>query len=656
MILDELVLHNFGIYRGQHRTLLTPTQNRPIILFGALNGSGKTTFMEGMQLALYGRAVASRGRHAYHDYLARSVNKYVSPVDGAGIELAFRYWTDGNLQPVRLKRTWHQSGKTVKEAFEVWRNDTLDTVATERWAEFVEEIIPNQIADLFFFDGEKIEGLADPNQSSALLRVGLHSLLGLDLVDHLIRSLIVVERRRKATGLDAPDRTVVEKLDEQIAQLERQRATIREQVAEINSQIDQRRNDASKWEKQLESSGGHLLGRRKELETEYQNLKREREQIDGELTALAAGDAPLLLLEPLLAELESVVVNTLEGVSETRLDVLMKRRDRQVLTKLAKLGVGTKRVEAMRKYLSDSRPTKNTDGRQDFPVGLTPARLLTPTEAEMIRDSLRRQLNHLKRLSAQLDACERNLGAIPEEDAVRGPLEGLRSTEHELDRLKIRGSILNEDEARLSAEIGRLDAQRRVKLEQVADYQLAAATAQRILKHSLRARATLGKYREEIAQRHMVRLETLITECFARLHRKKSIKYSISIDRDKYELRLTEDAGYHIEADELSAGERQLLAVSVLWALAQASGRRLPTVIDTPLGRLDGPHRHLLVEHYFPHASHQVILFSTDEEVTPEYYQRLAHAVGREYSIVYDEGRQTSTIVDGYLKPTALAA
>ena len=56
MILDELVLHNFGVYRGRHVFELTPkSKDRPVILIGALNGSGKTTFLEGLQLAFFGK-------------------------------------------------------------------------------------------------------------------------------------------------------------------------------------------------------------------------------------------------------------------------------------------------------------------------------------------------------------------------------------------------------------------------------------------------------------------------------------------------------------------------------------------------------------------------------------------------------------------------
>jgi DNA sulfur modification protein DndD len=98
----------------------------------------------------------------------------------------------------------------------------------------------------------------------------------------------------------------------------------------------------------------------------------------------------------------------------------------------------------------------------------------------------------------------------------------------------------------------------------------------------------------------------------------------------------------------LSAGERQLLAVSLLWGLARASGQPLPVVVDTPLGRLDGSHREHLVERYFPYASHQVILLSTDTEIDEATYQRMKKFVGRSYQLVFDQVENATSVVPGY--------
>ena len=84
--------------------------------------------------------------------------------------------------------------------------------------------------------------------------------------------------------------------------------------------------------------------------------------------------------------------------------------------------------------------------------------------------------------------------------------------------------------------------------------------------------------------------------------------------------------------------------MALLWGLARFSGRSLPTVIDTPLGRLDSSHRTNLVQRYFPNASHQVILLSTDEELNETYYPMLKHAVGRTYLIEYDEKTRSSRV------------
>jgi DNA sulfur modification protein DndD len=88
--------------------------------------------------------------------------------------------------------------------------------------------------------------------------------------------------------------------------------------------------------------------------------------------------------------------------------------------------------------------------------------------------------------------------------------------------------------------------------------------------------------------------------------------------------------------------------VAMLWGLARVAGRSLPTIIDTPLGRLDGIHRLTVVDRYFPNASDQVILLSTDKEIDAELAGRLEPAIGRRYQLVFDEELQSTVIESGY--------
>lgn len=99
---------------------------------------------------------------------------------------------------------------------------------------------------------------------------------------------------------------------------------------------------------------------------------------------------------------------------------------------------------------------------------------------------------------------------------------------------------------------------------------------------------------------------------------------------------------------DLSAGEKQIYAISMLWALGQISGRPLSVVIDTPLGRLDSDHRSHIVENYFPKASHQVVLLSTDTEIDRSYFKFLGPHISHAYQLEYDTSEGTTKLSEGY--------
>jgi DNA sulfur modification protein DndD len=169
-------------------------------------------------------------------------------------------------------------------------------------------------------------------------------------------------------------------------------------------------------------------------------------------------------------------------------------------------------------------------------------------------------------------------------------------------------------------------------------------------------REVLNLFEAKIRNKHISTLEKLIKDAFKALLRKRLFINSISICPDSFSLTINIVGEGFVPASKLSAGERQLLAVAVLWALAQASGRKLPTVIDTPLGRLDSSHRKSFVQNYFPYAGEQVILLSTDEEIVGTYHQSLKKYISHQYLIQYDEEKQSSSISSGYFQTTKEAA
>jgi DNA sulfur modification protein DndD len=148
--------------------------------------------------------------------------------------------------------------------------------------------------------------------------------------------------------------------------------------------------------------------------------------------------------------------------------------------------------------------------------------------------------------------------------------------------------------------------------------------------------------------RHIGSLENAIYESFQHLIRKPKLLGSIQIAMDSFAMTLHDPSGAVVPFQILSAGERQLLATSILWGLAKVSGRPLPLIIDTPLGRLDSHHRTHIVENYFPTASHQVVLLSTDEEIVGKYEEMICPSVGRRYLLSYDNNLGSSKIVSKY--------
>lgn len=154
---------------------------------------------------------------------------------------------------------------------------------------------------------------------------------------------------------------------------------------------------------------------------------------------------------------------------------------------------------------------------------------------------------------------------------------------------------------------------------------------------ALKAQGVLEEFHSQILENRIQELETTLVRYFNQLSRKRNLVWNAKIGREDFSVTLYTRDGQLLPKNGLSAGEKQIYAIALLWSLRDISNRPLPVIIDTPLGRLDSDHRQQIVENYFPFASHQVILLSTDTEIDQKYFAALEPAISHCYHLKYDQ-------------------
>jgi DNA sulfur modification protein DndD len=653
MLLTRLTLHNFGIYAGRHEIDLEPKEGKPIILFGALNGSGKTTLLEGIQFALFGKFAKFLGKNksAYVEFLTNSINRR-NLQNSASVSIEFVAKRRGKKHKYEVVRTWSiKSNGTSTDSVQVFRNGELDIDLSERWIEMSETFFPSQLSDLFFFDGERIESLAQPARCSELIRTGLNSLLGLDLVTDLSKTLVTLERRLKVDGVSEADREKLTRLETKIATLTEQRTSLQTELQEVFEKDAQLKTYLESLRNQLKQQGGDLYTQRDILAQRQNELLSSIDTKRSEMIELSSSVLPLALLESLLKEAETLSMSGLTASQKEVVRDALESFSTNVVNELSKRKtLKSDQIELIQSVHS-ALMVINSDVDNLPEINLSREAIFrNRTDCSIQKANGLKMILELGKFQNELDQIEKNLLAVPDAEKLEPLFLEIKSTEDDCRASEYTQKSLDDQILRVQRE---LDAAQKQFDNASEEFKKQEANEIQHAKMKLRlnsGREVLNLFEEKIRSKHISTLEKLIKEGFEILLRKRSFINSISICPDTFSLTINIVGEGFVPASKLSAGERQLLAVAVLWALAQSSGRKLPTVIDTPLGRLDSSHRKSFVQNYFPNAGEQVILLSTDEEIVGTYYQSLKKHLSHEYLIQYNEEDQSSSISSGYFQ------
>ncbi|HHX8298573.1 TPA: DNA sulfur modification protein DndD [Vibrio diabolicus] len=659
MLITKLTLNNFRVFRGVHEIDLRPAParlskngpiegtERPIILFGGLNGAGKTSILTAVRLALFGRQsfsqVLSNGE--YVDALSELIHKGVGHggvQDNASIELEFKYSQNGEENTYKVIRGWKRGKKDSlcleKDGIQI------PELNYDQCQGFLNELIPTGIADLFFFDGEKIADLAE-DESGSVLKTAVRRLLGLDVIAKLKSDLNIFLKKQGSSALSQSLKAEMDSLDQQRISHERNAEKLRGEADIVDAQIELVSRDILSLENKLSQNGGAWAKTREDEQQKVDNLLKEKVELEKQIRMEMETSLPFALAPNAMQRLQTQI------------------KQEQQIKKKQNFG---NELDSFLETLRSKYPSFDTEMAQSAIADSFKAHVGEFDSAELLLDISDRQANtidyqlsnlsqesfsrfdearvRLQKVEEEIDNASNNIARAPEQEQVQELFADVRKLDKKKEKLIIEYHALLEEaklELRQALETAR-------QIQKLHDKNKDQSNKDQSISNAQNSILLLEKFGEQLTKARVKQLENEFVKSYKKLARKEDLQLSASINPASFDVELVDEHGIKINRKAMSAGEKQIYAISILEALGRTSGRRLPIIIDTPLGRLDSHHRDKLVENYFPTASHQVVILSTDTEIDRNYTSLIQDDIARTYEICFDGITKSSTLKEGY--------
>jgi DNA sulfur modification protein DndD len=661
MLLRNLELLNFGTYGGKQNVDLGTVGSANIILFGGKNGAGKSTLLEAVRLCFYGH-LSDRGlfaRDRYERYLDERIHRdsrNVIQPKLASVGVEFEYGEQDGLHIYRIVRSWERRhSNRVAEDFELYKDGRPVTdISADHWQDFVRDLIPPGVSDLFFFDGERIQDLADGAHDQQTLSEAVKNLLGADLIERLQADLAIYRTNILKASAETRDGDALRVMEQAVRETQEKLDSALRDAEESDQVVLHLRERASAVEAELASAGGGFSRHRSGLEEERAKLAGAKLALEQQVRDIAHGLLPISVTPRLAtALLEQLERERAVGTNE-ELRVTLRKRSRACLRKLSSLSVGRGRTlkesdlySKIAAVVSDAFELESVDCPRVHSISESQLQQIKVWVSQAIADipsRMKALADELEKLYRREQVIERGLARVPQSDLIKPLIEALNDAYREIaeattragSRRALADSLRNElDEQLIACR----------KLSQA----IAGRIAQReAVERASRIQEALSEYKTVLIERKLAALQSIASEYFNLLSHKKEAHRRVCINPVTFDVTVLDSQDRGIRKQELSAGEKQIYAVSMLWALAKVSGRPLPMIIDTPLARLDCDHRALLSQYYFPQASHQILILSTDTEVETRQFELLRPSVARAYELRFLPEHNRTEILPGY--------
>ncbi len=637
MYLRRLAMKNYSVFSDVEFNLCT-TPDQPVVLFSANNGGGKTSTLSAFRLALHGRRAFDHPLTEI-EYLASIATKFHNQqVDlPCSLELDFDYLEMSKTSSAKLIRQWRFNRTRLIESVTLTVDDQL--LSNSEAEDLLNSIVPPELARYFFFDAELIKELADWNEDEeAQLFEAVHDLLGINLLSQLNRDLQKIQETQ-STYADS-ERDLSAQLDSAIAlELEyRERLRLERQAARrIRGRYD-------RAIAQIRRLGGMLA----------EELAEKRERL-----ATLSSEQAILLEEVVRAAHDILPLICGRNLRKTLGAELQRRRlldDREIVKDFFAKNRDAIEVQLRSRGLTVSNRKEALSVLEEFVHGKpTSVSFLLPsfsrTEEAWMQRVIERELPALEErvnivrlrlhdLGQEISSLEAIIKSVPNGDPKGdAALAELNMAQREL--LEHEKRLDDLISAHAASEATRNSLQKQDRLRRVAAFQ----SRRLLIREQMLANviAAIPELQKKLQESKEHRFAEYLQAALSQLWNKQDRLTSVAVNFQAKSIDLSSKLGL-IDKRDLSAGEKQLFATAFIYALAKLSGRHMPFVIDTPLGRLDQSHRHRFIADFVPEASHQTILLSTDTEIVGPLYADLQPFLARHYELSDYNGGVTEPV------------
>lgn len=694
MKFSTIKINNFRQYYKTVEFDLSTNDDKNIVVIGGKNGYGKTNFLLSIVWCLYGEKISQiddnfkkeiQKEKNYSSFMQQSIN-WSAQKEGVDtfsvsilvdeIELPELSKLSANSNKVIISRSRNTSTTEEKLSIvdAVTNIDIFDNEEDKFY--FINDyIIPLDAAKFVFFDAEKISEIANLSikEEGSFINDALGKILGLDNYETLIGDFeLYINTLKKEGATRNHQEQIIDKegaIDLSNLEIEK----LEEENAQNLKEIDDLKKEIRKFDGLISqnSKQGNPNFDRNNIVSELEILKKKEIELGERFTEMSEV-IPLTILAGKLEEVkEHISIQEINEISqksykensdkiESFIELLFNKppdpenstmsfRDKSFYYEKAKLlGSELYNTDSDYQELEFEHDLNNAEKNIIFDA----INLVKSQSSDLFQNTIE-EFNIINFKKSELMKILVKVDADLEDDIILEYLADKETAEHNiaLDNRKIgennqQITKLRKDITRFNHELVTLrnqvdiNAQNKLKIKETEKY---------IDTLNIFLEEQKSKHKDSLEKTILVELKTLMHKLSSEENNSKfieDVKVTILASGQGMKITLLDQDDSEIRKESLSSGEKQIYISCLIKAILNESIQSLPIFIDTPLGRLDEEHRDSITKKYYPSLSEQVVLFSTNSEITPKRFRDISENISKSYLLVND-GANTN-LKNGY--------